>query len=844
MTEFFSYPLITISIVNLDGENYLSDCLNSIRQLNYPKDKIEIIVVDNGSKDNSIKFIESNFPEIKLIKNHHNPGFAKANNQAAEIANGEYIAFLNNDTKVDANWLEELLKPVYDSTEVVCSGSKVLSFDGKNIDFAGGMINFEGKGFQIDYGLSVDKDIHNIERYLPFVNGGAMLIRKDVFLQAGGFDEDFFAYYKDVDLGWRLWISGYKVVFAPKSVVYHMHHGTSKNFSDDKLRFLKERNSLISIFKNYDENNLASIMSATLASIFGRIFVDLKFDYKKYYNFDLNDESSQALSKKIGEEINSLKISAQPLSSLMAVKDFLDNISKHREKREKIQNARKRDDKAVFNYFKGQFLSVSEDKDYQNHQIELLKTLGIYETFTKKLKRTILLISDEVVAPQMAGPAIRVWNFAKVLSKYMNVIIAAPNKPAFPDMEFKIVQYTDDNSIKELTSGADIILCGGMAFNKFKSLKQTNAYLILDIYDPYNLATLEEYSNKPIKERINIHQDVVNTINEQLYFGDFFICASERQRDFWLGMLAALNRINPVTYYADSTLKKTIDVVSFGLPENKPLHTKDVLKGVIKGIEKNDFLVLWGGGIYNWFDPLTLIKSMSIMWQQRKDIKLFFMGVKHPNPLVKELELVNETVSLSKSLGVFEKNVFFNFGWVAYDERQNYLTEADAGIITHPVHIETRFSFRTRVLDYIWAQLPIISTEGDFFSELIIKKNLGIVVKEKDPHDLANAIIKLANNKSFRDECRKNLSLISNDYTWEKVCEPIIKYCTDPVRSSNRNNVLSDIGDDFSYNKAISNNAGNSYNQKKNLAGKFFSHLFSSGPKKTFKYVRNYLSGK
>ena len=144
---------------------------------------------------------------------------------------------------------------------------KVLSLDGSSLDFVGGMINFEGKGFQIDYGLSVNKDIHNVERFLPFVNGGAMLIKRDVFLEAGGFDEDFFAYYEDVDLGWRLWVLGYKVVFSPNSIVYHAHHGTSKNFSDDKLRFLKERNSLISIFKNYDDDNLAHILSATFASI-------------------------------------------------------------------------------------------------------------------------------------------------------------------------------------------------------------------------------------------------------------------------------------------------------------------------------------------------------------------------------------------------------------------------------------------------------------------------------------------------------------------------------------------------------------------------------------------------
>ncbi|MHB1346009.1 MAG: glycosyltransferase [Candidatus Humimicrobiaceae bacterium] len=832
MKNIFLYPKVTISIINLDGQDYLSECLESIESLDYPQENIEIIVVDNASKDSSIKLIEDNFPRVKIIKNNSNLGFAKANNQAAEVSEGEYIAFLNNDTKVDPDWLIELVKPIYGSSEVICSGSKVLSFDGKSIDFAGGMINFEGKGFQIDYGLSTQKDIHSIERYLPFVNGGAMLVKKEIFMKSGGFDEDFFAYYEDVDFGWRLWVLGYKVVFAPKSIVYHMHHGTSKNFSEDKLRFLRERNALISIFKNYDESNLASILSATLASIFGRIFVDFKFDYKNYYNFDLNNKPSQEMSQKLSEEIRNLNVDSQPLSSLMAAKDFLENISKHRLKRDRIQKNRQRDDKAVFNYFKGQFLSVSTDADYQQHQIELLKTLGIYEIFTKKIRRTLLIVSDEIVSSEMAGPAIRVWNFAKVLSKHMNVILAVPNEPNMPAMEFEIAKYNDDLSLADLASRSDVILIGGSTFSRFKSLKKTDKYMIMDIYDPYNLATLEEYKSKSTDEQIKLNRYLTEALNDELYHGDFFICASERQRDYWLGMLSALGRINPVTYFADATLRKLIDVVPFGLPESKPLHEKNVLKGVIKGIEKNDFVVLWGGGIYNWFDTLSLVRAMKIVSETRKDIKLYFMGVKHPDPLVKELTLVNETVSLAKSLDVYENNVFFNFGWVKYDERQNYLTESDAGIVTHPVHIETRFSFRTRALDYIWAGLPMISTEGDFFSDLINEKKLGLTVKEKDPGDIADAIIRLASDRQYYELCVDNLNRIASDYTWDKVCEPILRYCMDPSKSSKKQdeeNIAQEKGDG---------------RQTGSIGKRFFSHLVKSGPKKTFKYVKNYLGNK
>ena len=186
-----------------------------------------------------------------------------------------------------------------------------------------------------------------------------------------------------------------------------------------------------------------------------------------------------------------------------------------------------------------------------------------------------------------------------------------------------------------------------MTFSKFKCIRNSDKYIIMDIYDPYNLATLVEYKDETMERQLDIYKSVHFIANEMLYYGDFYICASERQRDFWMGMLAALSRVNPYSYNQDPQMRKLIDVVPFGLPSNKPVHTRQVLKGVIKGIEKDDFVIIWGGGIYNWFDPLTLVKAMEKIQGIRKDIKLYFMGVKHPNPQVKELSLVTQTVELA-----------------------------------------------------------------------------------------------------------------------------------------------------------------------------------------------------
>jgi len=824
MADIMDHPLISISIINLNGKNYLKDCLESLGELNYPPDKIEILLVDNGSVDDSVKFIRERFPRVKIIQNSKNNGFAKANNQAAEQAKGQYIAFLNNDTRVDKNWIIELLKPIYENRKVVASGSKVLSFDGSSIDFVGGMINFEGKGFQIDYSKPAEDDNYNIPKFLPFVNGGAMMINRKVFLDTGGFDGDFFAYYEDVDLGWRLWVLGYKVVFAPGSIVYHHHHGTSKIFGEDRLRFLKERNSLYSVFKNYDEANLARAFSGTLASIFNRIFVDTDFDYESYYDLSEPD--------KKGPAAPDLNIQPGPLSSLAAAKCFYDNLDSLVKKRKWIQENRKRDDKAVFSYFKGQFLAVSPDPGYQKRQIDILRELGIYEVFEKDIKRKILIISSEVLSNEMAGPAIRVWNFAKVLSEHMDVTLAIPNKTDIAEQDFKMVQFFDDGQLKEIIGSNDIILCGGMTFAKYQSIKESGKYLIIDIYDPYNLATLAEYEKETVKKQLEIFESIHNIFNEQFYYGDFFICASERQRDFWLGMLAALNRVNPYSYRQDPTLRKMIDVVPFGLPGSRPVHTKNVLRGKVDGIGKDDFIIIWGGGIYDWFDPVTLVKAMDKVKKKRDDIKLFFMGIKHPNPEVKESDMAGKTIELAKKLELYDKTIFFNFGWVDYEERQNYLLESDIGIITHPMHIETRFSFRTRILDYLWTGLPIVSTKGDSLSDLIEKNDLGITVEDGDASDLADAIIRLAQNREYYDKCVANIEKIAGHYAWDKICGPIIAFCKDPVSSAL---------------KERENNEGSAGSKRDTrerfyLLKRFFYHLFHSGPGKTARYLSNHMS--
>jgi glycosyltransferase involved in cell wall biosynthesis len=217
-------------------------------------------------------------------------------------------------------------------------------------------------------------------------------------------------------------------------------------------------------------------------------------------------------------------------------------------------------------------------------------------------------------------------------------------------------------------------------------------------------------------------------------------------------------------------------VVPFGLSSTPPAHERDVLKGVLPGIDQNDKVLLWSGGLYNWFDPATLIRAVAQLSARRDDVRLFFQGTKHPHPGVPEMSIVRSSRALANELGVLDSTVFFNPSWVDYADRQNFLTEADAGVSTHFSHIETTFSFRTRILDYLWAELPMVVTEGDYFAEIVAREKLGIVVPAKDVQALADALEKVLYDETFIAEARENIRRVRTSFYWHNTLAPLVDF--------------------------------------------------------------------
>ncbi|MDO8429660.1 MAG: glycosyltransferase family 2 protein [Candidatus Daviesbacteria bacterium] len=238
---------VTVIIPNWNGKEYLKTCLPSLIKQSF-KD-FEIILIDNGSTDGSVKFAER-FVNLKIIKLKKNIGFAPAVNLGIESSKSEYLVLLNNDTKVDIRCLEYLVKAAESHPEVGMVAAKMLNFyNPKLIDSAGDYIDAVGHANNIGW-QERDGEKFNQAKNIFLVSGGGCLIKRQVILKVGLLDDDFFAYFEDVDFCFRAQLAGFKAWFEPRAKIFHVHKATSRR-NQGLTEYLQFRNMTITVIKNF-----------------------------------------------------------------------------------------------------------------------------------------------------------------------------------------------------------------------------------------------------------------------------------------------------------------------------------------------------------------------------------------------------------------------------------------------------------------------------------------------------------------------------------------------------------------------------------------------------------------
>ncbi|MFZ5917788.1 MAG: glycosyltransferase family 2 protein [Chloroflexota bacterium] len=391
-------PTVSVVVLNYNGLAHLEPCFRSLLALDYPADRLELMLVDNGSTDGSAAWMRTHFPAVRIVETGANLGFAGGNNAGARAARGEIVAFLNNDMRVAAGWLAELAAPFAGAPDVAAVGARILDWDGARVDFADGGLNFCGYGYQFDHGRRAVAEPGEVRPQL-YVCGGALAVRRELFLAWGGFDEDFFAFYEDTDLGWRFWVLGYRLLLAPRAVVYHRGHGTAGRLPGEKRRLLYERNALLSAIKNYERENLDRILPAALLLLLQRAWLASGVDegsfriggppprparspdddvltaryYLRRVWQTLRAEGLNGLWETVQGELawrtggpllsglrrrkrpsasGEVAVSKESLAHLVAANDVLALLPRAMEKRARIQAARRRPDAEIFPLFR------------------------------------------------------------------------------------------------------------------------------------------------------------------------------------------------------------------------------------------------------------------------------------------------------------------------------------------------------------------------------------------------------------------------------------------------------------------------------------------------------------
>ena len=241
INEDMSAPKVSIIIVNYNGKELLQKCLDSLLKVNY--DNFEIILVDNNSTDGTVEFITKNYPSLIIIKLDSNKGFAEPNNVAAKISKGKYLLFLNNDTVVTPNFISEMVKVMETDKKIAICQSLLLKPDG-SVDSSGDFIDHLGVVYNSKTKIDEIREVSS-------ARGASMLVRSDIFEKLDGFDQKFFVTFEDVDLCWRSWILGYRVLIIPTSIVYHEGGITIKKIKSE-IAFHGFKNQLAMKITNFE----------------------------------------------------------------------------------------------------------------------------------------------------------------------------------------------------------------------------------------------------------------------------------------------------------------------------------------------------------------------------------------------------------------------------------------------------------------------------------------------------------------------------------------------------------------------------------------------------------------
>jgi len=369
------------------------------------------------------------------------------------------------------------------------------------------------------------------------------------------------------------------------------------------------------------------------------------------------------------------------------------------------------------------------------------------------MTRALLVCPEPLGHRQPAGIGIRFLEMAKVLlADGHEVTLLSRDAGAVAGCRADAIT---PETLQRYTAEADVAVVQGHVANDLFA-HGSAIPTVVDLYDPFIIENLHYY--EPRGAEVFTHDHA--TLMQSLLRGDLFLCASAAQRLFYLGALLAVGRVNPIAFETDPHLDALVRIAPFGVPGSAGVSPA-------AGSDRN---ILFGG-IYDWYDPILAINAVAIARESLPDLTLTFTT--HPNPSLTPQGKLADAIAYVK-----EKNYeFVRFEpWIAYEERAAFYSRFGAALLTFPQSIETDLSMRTRVYDYLWGGLPIVTSSAPGTDELLTTYGSGVVVRSSSPDDFAAALVRALRDTRMRDGARR----FADDHQWQRVLQPFVDFVRTP----------------------------------------------------------------
>lgn len=372
------------------------------------------------------------------------------------------------------------------------------------------------------------------------------------------------------------------------------------------------------------------------------------------------------------------------------------------------------------------------------------------------MSRVLLVCPEPLGHGQPAGNGIRFTEMARVLlADGHSVIALSPDGGTIDGTE--AAALVPENILRE-SQRADVAVVQGHAANDFFAHAHP-VPTVIDLYDPYIIENLHYYADRGAEVFTHDHATVMRSLAQ----GDLFLCASEAQRMFWLGTLLAIGRLNPILFEDDPHLDSLVRIAPFGVPPARPAVPRNV-----------DTPAILFGGIYDWYDPIVAIDAVAIARRTLPGITLTF--TRHPNPELTPQGKIAAAMEHVRRKGYGD---FVSFEpWAPYGRRAEFFERFTAALLTFPQSLETDLSMRTRVYDYLWCGLPIVTSSAPGTDEVLTRYGAGIVVPGEDPEQYAAALVALA--EGYEERVQGTRAFV-DEHQWAKALAPLRDFCNDPA---------------------------------------------------------------